>query len=304
MSLEILDPNHDHTATLASSSDVVALVRVATVETLPRDSDAGTQTGPSDIVGRRVVFAVEARWKGTDTATYEVVIPWGPVNCTRPFALGERYLMFSQHGDIPTDWCQPMYPAEQAGQRIKRLDELAHKKKCGLRQRTDTTASNSGGLERFRERVALRGGDHPTEWQRPVRDRAGKEHLRVWLQPRWAVEGGTVAFEFGVSTPNDLKPNGMWPNLLGEIPAFDETCRCYPESPFEVYVRYASGELKPRFGKVRRFPIPGEKEQLAFELVHVQIGHGIGDCDSCDRLDGLVARISVERTPGQVMGRR
>jgi hypothetical protein len=150
-------------------------------------------------------------------------------------------------------------------------------------------------LETFQELVTLRGGDDPEEWQRPVRDRSGQERLRVWLQPRWAVEGGTVSFELGVSKPNDLERNGSYRNVLGEMPAFDEACRCYPESPFEVYVRYASGELKSRFDKVRRFAIPNEKEQLVFEVVRVDIGHGVGDCTSCNRIERLVARIRVER---------
>jgi hypothetical protein len=51
----------------------------------------------------------------------------GPRNCRRDFVVGERYVMFSSDGRIPTDYCEPMYPADQSERRIERLDELAKK---------------------------------------------------------------------------------------------------------------------------------------------------------------------------------
>jgi hypothetical protein len=120
-------------------------------------------------------------------------------------------------------------------------------------------------------------------------DVAGKPRFRVALRPLSAVEGGVVAFELMLVRHAEDQDN-----LLGERSGFDEACRCYPEKPSVIDIAYVSeGVGGSRFGAVRRFAIPGTHEPLVFEVVDIGVGHGVGNCAPCPRIDWLHARVSI-----------
>jgi hypothetical protein len=161
---------------------------------------------------------------------------------------------------------------------------------CVTTLRSGRTAAPRS-LETLDERVTLKGGMTPTGWDRTVHDAKGRERLRVWLRPLIAVEGGTVAFEVGVS-----KPAGPDRNLLGERPLFSEACMCYPEVPSVVEIQHIEDGIENcRFGRVRRFNLPGAQERLVFEVLSVDLGRGVGSCEPCPRIEGITARIAIER---------
>jgi hypothetical protein len=150
-------------------------------------------------------------------------------------------------------------------------------------------------LEPFDQTVTLLGGAAPEGWQGTLRDTRGVERFRVWLRSLVAVEGGTVAFEVGLSYPSNFGANE-----LGERSSFDEVCKCYPERPSVVDVRHvAQGIDASQFGRVRRFPIPQAQQELVFEVLSLSFGHGVGMCDSCERIERIEARIRVEESRGR-----
>jgi hypothetical protein len=103
------------------------------------------------------------------------------------------------------------------------------------------------------------------------------------------VEGGTVAFELVLALPSDVDRN-----LLGERSGYDEHCGCYPERPSVLDIAHLDrGVIASRFGAVRLFPIPSFRQALQLEVVDLAVGHGVGDCDSCPRIERLSARVSV-----------
>jgi hypothetical protein len=152
----------------------------------------------------------------------------------------------------------------------------------------------SGATDLYWRGPATNGPVHSS-----IRDPKAVERYRIILQPLSSVEGGVVAFELLLLAHQEAEAalaGRTWPlhNLLGERPGFDESCRCYPETPFVLYVETVrGGKVESRFGSVRRMELPRGTGTLTWEILEVGTGYGAGGCDTCPTIESLRSRVTV-----------
>jgi hypothetical protein len=160
---------------------------------------------------------------------------------------------------------------------------------CALAVLPACASAQRGRLREASHDVHIVGGNAGRGWHESVLDRRGRERLHVGLVPLFAVEGGVVSVELVLSRDEALQGN-----LLGQRSGYSESCGCYPEQPFVVDISHVGmGIAKSRFGSVRRFPIPKTRAVLVFNIQSVDVGHGVGMCDSCPRIESLDATVSI-----------
>jgi hypothetical protein len=131
----------------------------------------------------------------------------------------------------------------------------------------------------FRGRVTLQARNRPQVWETVVVSPNGKEHLRLALVPLWCVEGGIVAFEILVASPEQPDQN-----LLGvrenDVP-----------QPFVITVEeLESGINKSRFGANRAFKL--RQGKLKIKILGSQLGNEGCECGNC--IQELTAELSFQ----------
>lgn len=152
-----------------------------------------------------------------------------------------------------------------------------------------TAGAQPIALRAINQSVAVVGGGLPKEWRRSLVDTSGRKRFDLVLRPLIAVEGGTVSIEVVISTPGSDR------NLLGERPGFDERCNCFPRKATVLDVEeFKDGVEKSRLGRVRKFAIPSSSNVLILEIDEVVLGHGVGMCSPCDRIERLGGRVRIE----------
>jgi hypothetical protein len=146
------------------------------------------------------------------------------------------------------------------------------------------SVSAEGGAVWYQKRIPWRYGSQGDAWETSVASLDGKHHYRLALIPLWAVEGGIVAMEILLASPE--RPNE---NLLG------------PEDndphPFVITVsELQRGIGRSRFGATRVFTL--ESVTLRVDIKGAHLGNGLGSastyCRSCKNLQGFTADFSFE----------
>lgn len=105
---------------------LVLLAKVTRVEKSSPPSDANDL--PETLWPLRVTLVPERIWKGDRKREYTTSTdaPWN--SCGYPFAVGERYLIYSEDGNIPSTTCDAIYRASNAAQHIRQLDRAKHER--------------------------------------------------------------------------------------------------------------------------------------------------------------------------------
>jgi hypothetical protein len=131
---------------------------------------------------------------------------------------------------------------------------------------------------RFRDRVTWQARNRPQVWETVVVSPDGNERFRLALLPLWCVEGGTVAIELLVASPEHPDEN-----LLGVRDTDDPL-------PFVITVEeLESGINKSRFGANRSFKLKQGKLKIKI------LGSRLGKEDCCANcIQELTAELSFQ----------
>lgn len=137
----------------------------------------------------------------------------------------------------------------------------------------------------FSQTVKWAFGKEGSPWERiGALPGAGTKEYRVALQPLWALEGGVVAFEIVVTTPDE-----PYENLLGER-QMD-----IPQAFVLELADLKSGIESSKFGATRtlKLPLPA-RGLLRVAVQDWRPGKGVGDCDDCTNIQGLTVKVEIE----------
>jgi len=131
----------------------------------------------------------------------------------------------------------------------------------------------------LRKRVTWQAGTNPRVWEAVAESPKGNEHLRLALVPLWCVEGGIVAIEILLASPD--RPDE---NLLGlresDVP-----------QPFVITVQeLESGIKKSRFGADRAFNV--QRAKLKVKILGSRLGEAHCGCGNC--IQDFTAEFSVQ----------
>jgi hypothetical protein len=105
---------------ILKASKLVLLARVTRVEKSAPPSDATDL--PETLWPLRVTLVPEKIWKGDRQHEYTTTTNAPSNSCGYSFAVGERYLIYSEDGSIPATQCAAIYRAREAAQQIRTLD--------------------------------------------------------------------------------------------------------------------------------------------------------------------------------------
>jgi hypothetical protein len=120
----------------------------------------------------------------------------------------------------------------------------------------------------LRKRVTWQAGTDPRVWEAMVVSPNGKERFRLALVPLWCVEGGTVAIEIFLASPEHPDEN-----LLG-IREND-----VPQSFVIKVEELESGINKSRFGANRAFKV--RRAKLTIKILGSRLANENCGCGNC-----------------------
>jgi hypothetical protein len=131
----------------------------------------------------------------------------------------------------------------------------------------------------LKKRVTWQAGTDPRVWEAMVVSPNGKERFRLALVPLWCVEGGIVAIEILLASPEHPDEN-----LLGvrenDVP-----------QPFVITVEdLESGISKSRFGANRSFNVQPGKVKI--KILSSRLSEANCECGNC--IQEFKAELSVQ----------